>query len=165
MALGLLVVAVRHDLVPRVGGLLRQLGGAPWSAWALAAGLFLVSTTPVAGPKTLNAFPSSGQAVTKAVLYGAVAVLLVLPATFGSGTRAHRMLTSVPAGWLGRVSYGIFLWHLVVLSVVMRALGLSFGGGHFWSVLGLTLALSVAVAWFSWIAVERPAQRLRHRVR
>lgn len=164
MAMGLLVVAVRLGSAPRAARILAQLGGAPWSAWALAIGLFLVSITPVAGPKTLNAFPSPGQALTKAVLYGAVAVLLVLPAAFGTGTRAHRGLESPPARWLGRVSYGIFLWHLVVLSVVMRALGLDFGGGRFWEVLALTLTASILVAWLSWVVVERPAQRLRHRV-
>lgn len=164
MAMGLLIVGVRDGRAIRAGRLLREIGAAPWAAWVLAAGVFLVATTPVAGPRTLNAFPSPGQAMAKAVLYGLVAFLLVVPAAFGGGTRAHRGLTSGAAAWLGRVSYGVFLWHLVVLWVVMRALGLGFAEGGFWRVLGLTLPLSLVAAWLSWVLVERPAQRLRHRV-
>lgn len=165
MALGLLVVAVRGGQAERVARWLAEAGNVPWTAWTLAAGVFLVATTPVAGPRTLNAFPSPGQAMVKAVLYGVVALLLVLPAAFGAGTRTHRVLTSGTAAWLGRVSYGLFLWHLVVLWLVMRVLDLGFAEGGFWRVLGLTLPLSLVAAWLSWVLVERPAQRWRHLVR
>lgn len=58
---------------------------------------------------------------------------------------------------LGRVSYGIFIWHTFVhmgLTPVLDAAGL--GKEHPWAHYGILLMASVAVATLSWVLLERP---------
>jgi peptidoglycan/LPS O-acetylase OafA/YrhL len=78
-------------------------------------------------------------------------------------TRPPRALAARPVAWAGRVSYGIYLWH-VPLIVFLRAHGalpLSTAGA-----LAVALPLTVAIAALSWYLVERPIQeRARHLTR
>jgi peptidoglycan/LPS O-acetylase OafA/YrhL len=63
-----------------------------------------------------------------------------------------------PLVWIGRVSYGIYLWHIVVFWMLGR-LGLGLGRG-FWPVaVGATFAL----AGVSFYVLERPLLRLKGR--
>ena len=75
-------------------------------AWWVAAGAGLGHTTPTIAHHLLW-----GQHY----LYGAVAVLLVLPAVFGPqerGTsRIRAFLQTRVMVYLGTISYGIYLWH------------------------------------------------------
>ena len=61
--------------------------------------------------------------------------------------------------WLGDVSYGVFAYHLLVLELVGRAMGLEDFAGGFWWLLLTTLAVSLAVATLSYRYVERPLIR------
>lgn len=73
-----------------------------------------------------------------------------------------RLLTCRPVQLLGTLSYGIYLWHYPAL-LFLRDAG-------WWSdrlavAFAETLALALAAAAVSWLAVERPALRLAHRRR
>jgi peptidoglycan/LPS O-acetylase OafA/YrhL len=78
-------------------------------------------------------------------------------------TRPPRALAARPVAWVGRVSYGIYLWH-VPLILFLRAHGalpLSTAGA-----LVVALPIIVAIAALSWYLVERPIQeRARHLTR
>ena len=140
-----------------------QLAASPWGCWAAAAACFLVAATPAAGPLTLDP-PTGWQAVTKHVLYGAAAVLTLAPlaGSGGVGGRAGRVLAARPLRFVGEVSYGVFLYHLIVLDVVFRVTGFAlFTGHHLAPVVGLTWSGSVLVAWASYRWLERPALRRR----
>ncbi len=163
LALGLLVVGAR-EVPGRITAALLDVARTPWTMWTLAAGLLLVASSPLAGPRGLGGFSSPLQALVKFVLYGFIAVLIVIPAAFGHGTRTHKALESRPMLFLGRISYGLFLWHVLLLDVVFRLLGEQPFTGHFFEVLVLTLSLSLVAAWLSWVLIERPTQRFRHLV-
>jgi peptidoglycan/LPS O-acetylase OafA/YrhL len=140
----------------RAGRLWRDFSGAPGALLALAAGVAVLATTPLAGPRTL-AVTTSGAAVVKEVLYAAVATLLVLAALVAaSHTPTARLLGSLPARWCGRVSYGVFLWHLLVLDAVRSIFDVPLFGGHALTVGLATVAGSLAVAGLSWRLFERP---------
>jgi peptidoglycan/LPS O-acetylase OafA/YrhL len=140
----------------RAGRLWRDFSGAPGALLALAAAVTVLATTPLAGPRTL-AVTTSGAAVAKEVLYAAVATLLVLAALVaGSHTRTARLLGSLPARWCGRVSYGVFLWHLLVLDAARSLLDVPQFGGHALTVGLATVAGSLAIAGLSWRLFERP---------
>jgi len=63
-----------------------------------------------------------------------------------------------PMAWIGRVSYGVYLWHIVVFSMLGKVVRLP--GEWFWAAaVGLTLALSA----LSFYGLERPALRLKRR--
>jgi peptidoglycan/LPS O-acetylase OafA/YrhL len=156
MLLAALVEQARADSASWAGRLEADLRSAPGTLLALAAGLGALACTPLAGPRTLAAV-APGGAVAKEALYLAVAVLVVGAALVaGPRTAVSRLLGSPPAQWCGRVSYGVFLWHLLVLDAAMRILGVPLFGGRFWLVATVTVAGSLLVAAGSWYAYERP---------
>jgi peptidoglycan/LPS O-acetylase OafA/YrhL len=80
-----------------------------------------------------------------------------------TGGRSWRLLANPLAHWLGERSYGIYLFHWLVM---LEVAGLAAHGRLRAVVLttGATLVLSVAAAALSWRFVERPALRLRRRL-
>lgn len=53
---------------------------------------------------------------------------------------------------LGNLSYGIYLWHFIVLTAVLRWLDVASP----WANAALVLAATLGLAWAGWHAVERP---------
>jgi peptidoglycan/LPS O-acetylase OafA/YrhL len=141
---------------------LADIAQAPWACWLTAAGLYVVLTTPLGGPLGLET-PTVEQAVFRHIAYGAVAALLLLPGFLETPTGPPRLLSSPFAAWLGTISYGIFLYHLIVLDLVFVAQDRPFFDGAFWRVLLPTLAVSVAVAALSWYLLESRVLRLKSR--
>ena len=157
LGMGLAVLRAWHDRTGRFQ-VLDQVGDAAGTCWSLALLLFWLTTSPLGGPRGLD-MPTPGQALTKHLLYGAAATFLVLPAVFGNDERsvARRLLEHPLARWLGGISYGVFLWHLLVLHLVFEVAGLEPFTGHFLLVTAMLLPASVLVAWLSLRVVEQPA--------
>ncbi|MEZ5116853.1 MAG: acyltransferase [Candidatus Nanopelagicales bacterium] len=164
-ALGMICAVVRERI--RFGGAgrgwtaLREV--ADDSAFAVAAGvlLFLLACTPLGGPYELVA-GSLWQDGLKHSLYGFAALLLLLPGFLS--TRQNRITGTLahPAPrFLGEISYGVFLWHLVLLRLLVDLLDIQpFSGGFAW-VWTVTVLLTIVAATASFRWVELPAQRFR----
>ncbi|MEA2211129.1 MAG: hypothetical protein QOF83_1077 [Solirubrobacteraceae bacterium] len=156
MSMAVASVALRgHQRPPR---LIRWLGAHPEVLWlaAIAAYVLLCEWLP-ASPFL---FVRSQQLVTH-LAFGAIAALLLAPAVFAdrSGGLPRRVLAHPVIAWLGLISYGIFLWHYVVVLKLAPA-----GAGASFAVVLLgTLAISVACAAASYYLVERPLLRLKYR--
>ncbi|MDO4610254.1 acyltransferase [Corynebacterium sp.] len=75
-----------------------------------------------------------------------------------------RVLASPVVQALGRWSYGIFLWHMALLSVVFPLLGINLFDGGLIPVWIATTALTIPVAAASYALVEEPARRWLGRV-
>ena len=70
-----------------------------------------------------------------------------------------RVLAWTPVRAVGRISYGLYLWHLPLFLVLdEQRTGLSF-----WPLLVLRFAATFAAATASFLLVERPALRLKRR--
>jgi peptidoglycan/LPS O-acetylase OafA/YrhL len=134
----------------------RDFAARPASLLALATGVAALVVSPLAGPRTLS--PSApAEAVVKESLYGVVAVLLISAALVAAPrTPVAAVLASAPARWCGRVGYGVFLWHLLVLDAAMHLLGTPLFGGDVLRVATLTVAGSLLAGWLSWVLLERP---------
>lgn len=137
----------------------------PGTCWAAAAVLLWLAATPVAGPLTLEPIPGLA-ALVKEAAYAVIGSLLLLPAALGDpraggvgGLLAHPV-----SRFLGRISYGVFLWHLLVLRGVYAVTGWEPFTGRLATAAVLTLLGSVAAAAVSWVLVERPALRLAERL-
>jgi peptidoglycan/LPS O-acetylase OafA/YrhL len=149
----------------------RQIAQATGWCLLIAAGLAVIAATPIAGPLTFDpAEPNS--LVIKHVLYGVIATFLLLPGFLGVGdTRdevpPHSWWAAILANpivvYLGTISYGVFLWHLVLLRFIQNALGLQVFSGGFWIVWPLVVLASIAVASASWFILERPLLAWAHR--
>ena len=129
----------------------------------LAAGFFLLATTPIAGPYTFGE-GSVSQAFVRHYLYLAAAAFFLMPGFLGTdgwGTW-RRLLASPLMVYLGTLSYGIFLWHLFVLETASHLLGIPGFSGWFWFLWPVTVVGTVACAHVSYVLVERPAQKYSH---
>ncbi len=166
MSLAVLEQVVRRRPGARAARLAAELGAHPGTLVALAGAVFWLAATPLGGPASLEPVAPATAAV-KEGLYAVVAVLLVGAAAASDQRRGamaavlgHRAVQGV-----GRVSYGVFLWHLLVLSAALSLLHRSLFSGGFWPVLALTLGGSIAVASGSWVVLEAPLLRRVHRPR
>jgi peptidoglycan/LPS O-acetylase OafA/YrhL len=73
----------------------------------------------------------------------------------GSGLFDNR-----PMRYLGKTSFGIYLWHMPILIPILPHLPASLSpAGRFWALLALVLPATLLVAHLSYVWVERPFQR------
>jgi peptidoglycan/LPS O-acetylase OafA/YrhL len=109
-------------------------------------------------------------------LTGLVLLLVLVPAVWDAPSRLpQRLLAAAPLAALGLISYGVFLWHLTIAELLIRpsmpghfdARGLDLVNripqGATLICLVLTLALSWAIATFSYRFVELPFLRRKER--
>src|SRR5690606_5159067 len=86
----------------------------------------------------------------------AVAALVVIAATTGGPPGwLTRLVALRPLAGLGRISYGVYLWHWPVI-VYVRPPRVDMPGP---ALAGLRVALTLALALASYHAVERPVRR------
>ncbi len=133
--------------------------------WSLLLGLGgWLTTTALTGPRSSLAATTGWQALALQLLFccGA-ALLVVVAAESGPASVVARVLGSRPLVALGRISYGVFLWHILVLEVLLRGLEIERFAGGFWPLTALTLGLTLVLAQLSWRFVEQPAARWRDR--
>ncbi|TDO50069.1 peptidoglycan/LPS O-acetylase OafA/YrhL [Kribbella sp. VKM Ac-2527] len=135
----------------------------PGTVWGIAIALLLVASSPIAGPYNLTT-PTPGQAFVKSLLYTAIAACVVFPAI-----TPRPKVAAVLGGRVGHVagdiSYGVFCYHLIVLSVVEQVFDIELFKGQFALLFWPTLILSVAVASASYYLMERPIMRRGRRDR
>ena len=131
--------------------------------WLVAAAVFAIACTPIAGPRLLIT-PSPWEALMKDALYTVSAAFFVLPLVFGPETAGpvRRVASSRPAVWLGDVSYGIFCLHLLALETVMELFDVKIFEGRFWEVFLSTVALTILLSATSFYVLERPFLRLKN---
>lgn len=142
--------------------LLEVLEDSPGVCWALALGLMLAASTPLAGPTLLYA-ATDVEGLTKSVLYAGIGGLIVISGLRppDKGGYARVMSARLPRH-LGHVSYSVFCLHLPILYLVMEGIGFPLFGGHAWQIWALTVALSLVASEVAYRLVERPALRLRN---
>jgi peptidoglycan/LPS O-acetylase OafA/YrhL len=113
----------------------------------LAALLFLVVCTPIAGAVTMGPV-RLWEPLTKNLLYAGIATLVVAPLVLARGGWLERVLGSRPMVWLGELSYEVFLLHVVVMALVFGVvLDWPFFTGSLPGLFGLTLAITIPLAY------------------
>ncbi len=133
----------------------------PWASWGVAAVAYAAVSTPLTG--STARYPTVGEALLEQGLYLVVALALVAPlALRPDGGPAPLLARRAPA-WLGRISYGLFLWHMVVVEAWLRITDERAGTAEFILLFPVTIAATVVLAALSHVLVEKPARRLRGR--
>ena len=139
----------------------------PWIAWLVAIALFVVVSKGIGLTGGVDDDVTDARFLLRHYLYAAVALGLFLPAPFGEpdGGWVRRLLAWRPLLWIGRVSYGAFLFHFAVLEQLKRWDFNSVADDvspYLWFAAGLAGTLAIAAA--SWYAYERPLLTLKRLV-
>jgi hypothetical protein len=94
----------------------------------------------------------------------AVLTALVIAGLLVPGSWLGRVLELGPFRWVGRRSYGLYLWHWPVLLLVQNALPTwQRDGSQGWTAGGIAAAITLAAAAVSYRFVEQPVRRFRFR--
>ncbi|MGA9341471.1 MAG: acyltransferase [Rhodanobacteraceae bacterium] len=99
------------------------------------------------------------------IWHGAFALCLVpvLLACAFSAPLLGRLFDTRPLHYLGRISFGVYLWNMPIMYCALRLLPSSMHGpAKFWTLLALMLAGTIAVSHLSFAWIERPFLRLGH---
>jgi len=82
----------------------------------------------------------------------------VLVASLVSSPALRRIFEVAPLVWIGRISYGVYLWHIAVFWMFGKAGWV--GGALYWPA---AIALTIAIAAASFYGLERPILRFKRR--
>lgn len=175
MAVGMMFGAMNayHDVTGRVPKLYQLGAKSPLSWWAVAFGLYIVNCIRPFDKAGSGDYPPMSQALLDHVLTVLWGVLVMVPLI--SPVARSRVMEAVlgnkPAVFLGRISYGVYLWHFPVLYFMYGA-GSLFGTPamlmpgqiNTWLLLVEVLVGTVILATLTYYLVERPAGRLGGRL-
>ena len=142
----------------------RLLARKPILSWVGAGVVYVLAcASPVGNPGSAN-YPGQAQAMVEHVLYLSFGLLIVAPLALPAH-RHSRFITATLTNpvmlFLGRISYGIYLWHIANIYFWNGAM---FGAPSFPLLLLQVLVSSIVLATLSYYIVERPAMLLRERL-
>lgn len=87
-----------------------------------------------------------------------VATVLIIAAVAVPGSASGRLLGWAPLRWIGRRSYGLYLWHWPVFQLTRPRVDVDLGG---WDLTVLRLALTLVLAECSFRCIEEPIRQRR----
>ena len=136
----------------------RPIPGHPAAWWLAAAALFVLSAKGASLAHPSPAGFTHAQVLTRHYLYAAIALCVL-----AAGLTGPRALDTPPLRALGRISYGIYLYHLTVLGLLgkwhLANLEDDVHPYLLWSAFAIGGTLLCATV--SWLAIERPALSLK----
>jgi peptidoglycan/LPS O-acetylase OafA/YrhL len=175
MALGTL--SAYSEVAKRPPAIYRLIVRRPNLCWLAAGVIYLINLPELFGHPGMGNYGAFVQELLDLVFITVFAVLVVVPLTV-PGMRSRLMqkvLANRPVRSLGRISYGIYLWHLLFIYVYLHngsifghspiSLVTLRGDAEFWAMLGFVLGGSIVAATVSYLFIERPAHRLAERIR
>ena len=134
-----------------------RLARNPRAIYGIALVAYLISASPLAGPK--NLVPATlGQFVVRTSMGAIVAGALLAPLVLDRPGQPHRIMGSPIMVTLGRWSYGLFIWHLAALVMVFPMIGTFMFNGDLVVIFALTTVLGFAMAAVSYALIESPCR-------
>ncbi|MCW2898017.1 MAG: cyclic nucleotide-binding protein [Streptosporangiaceae bacterium] len=167
MALAVVTVWARAEPLGTAARICRTVGRSWGVCWLAALFLYVMAASPLTGARDLATLDTVWTAQLHTVLYGLCAAFFVAPVALAPA--GHPAITAVLGNrvmrFLGRISYGVFLWQMIIILGWYDATGRLFHGDLLIDLPVLAVA-SVAAATLSYYLLERPVQRLAgHRAR
>lgn len=130
----------------------------PFTLWAVALALYVVATV-------LTSENNEHAGVWLFVTYSVIAFLVLAPLVFrrSTGSRVDPIMLWRPLGWIGIISYGMYLYHYPLMSEISTHVALS-GASLTVRMVFLVLvttAASVRCAALCYYILERPVLRFK----
>ncbi len=137
----------------------------PWVSWA-CAGVAFWGVSHLGIPRDILYVITPGVNLERQTLYGVFAFFLLVPAVFGPQDRGlvRRLLRSWPVASVGVVSYAVYLWHLNLITEILRWTGTTAHPLPFDQLAPAVFGLSVVVASISYFGLERPVLGVKDRI-
>jgi peptidoglycan/LPS O-acetylase OafA/YrhL len=135
----------------------------PMACWVAAFVVFLiVCQVGKVGPGVFDQL-TTAESLLRHFLYGVIGGLIVLPAVFGDNRSGlpRQLMRSRTLGWLGLISYGIFLWQVPLIDEVWQGAGRPTHHQHTFQIVALSAILTLICAAASYYLVERPLLRFK----
>jgi peptidoglycan/LPS O-acetylase OafA/YrhL len=130
-----------------------------WACWLCAASCY--AAIALTGSVDVYEGTSQAQFIVKLTFQGLAAFFVVLPAALGAGRGAGiAVLEQKWVVWLGVVSYGIYLWHQVILRWVHNWYDPASSLTGLVTLLAIVLPPTILIAWLSHRYLEMPALSL-----
>ncbi|MGH3378894.1 MAG: acyltransferase family protein [Actinoallomurus sp.] len=166
MALSVVAVWARTGSA-RAARFTRTVARSWGTCWLSAAVLYCIAASPLSGPTDLVTLDTVWTSEFRIVLYALVAAFAVAPVAFApAGEPVMRaVLGNAVMRFLGRVSYGVFLWQVPVLIGWSDLTGHTPFTGDFVTEFLVVGVLTVGIATVSFYYVEQPVLRLASRRR
>ncbi len=142
---------------------LRGLADHEWACFVVAALCYWTIMLVVHSHHSGTAPETRVQYMFRLSVQPIAALMLLIPATLGRRDQpVQRVLRRPVMASLGLVSYGIYLWHTVILRAIKGDPIGGVGGGVWWMLVNLlvVVAITLVIATLSYRLVERPALRL-----
>jgi peptidoglycan/LPS O-acetylase OafA/YrhL len=94
-------------------------------------------------------------------LQGISAFFFVLPfALVNRPSRMHSLVGSRLLAWLGGISYGIYLWHQIIIRQLNKWMTFEPNVYGFLSMTGIVVLCAIFIGWISFRFIEKPALSL-----
>jgi len=139
--------------------------GAPALCWIVAAVSFWLVSTQLGVAVNYALFTERDEMVVH-VLYAIVAFFLLLPGIFGPQEKGliRRFLANRVVQLIGLVSYGVYLWHELLIIKLREWAGAPSNaiGGDFGKLAVVVFAGTLVLAVASYVVVERPVLRRKN---
>jgi peptidoglycan/LPS O-acetylase OafA/YrhL len=152
---GAFLAAYRHFVRAELPRLLR--------AFLIGAGLVSLGLTIAYAYQVLPPFVTPWLHVAKPLIIVGFVALVDYAATPANGGAVSRLLTFKPIVGIGRISYGIYLYHLpvyLIVDYVCRVNNLPWNQ-YGWPNFFLSSGLTIIVSYVSWRMVEEPINSLK----
>lgn len=164
MALAVVTVWARLDERRPVAALCRAVSDSWAACWVAAAALYVVAATPAAGPLSLQTPDAFWTSALHLVVFGLCAAALVAPVALAPAGQPAlgAILGNRVMRFLGRISYGVFLWQLLIIVSWYDATDRGFRGDVATD-LPLMAVASIAAGTLTHYLVEWPVERLTRR--
>ncbi|MFC4058126.1 acyltransferase family protein [Planomonospora corallina] len=142
------------------------VAASPGAWWLVGALAYAVAASPVTGGRFLGT-DNVWADLSELLLYTTVAFCLLAPAALAppGDSPVRRLLGNRVMRFLGRVSYGVFLWQFVVLYGWYEFTGQQAFSGDFPGNLAAVALITLGLATVTYYLLEKPLQRLNRLVR
>lgn len=155
-AAGMILAELSTAPPGRVAALARHRH-ARWGWWAVAGVAFVVTTVPQWFTEGF-VHPAGGEFSIRTALGVVVAFCLLAPIVMAPEGQRFAVLGSPVMTALGRWSYGVFLWHVLVLHFAFQITFVPMFSGDMLTVWLVTVAVSTVIAAASYALVEETSR-------